>query len=229
MIWCCEWGCYCDRFVHIIIWYNEQWHKCGQELLPVYAWHIWIADRKLKYKSEWMTWQLGMFSIQVWGIFILAQYKTYQFHVSSTSMIKFKLPRTPAYTMFTLRPGQGELPPPYLCHPLFPEPQMIGTCPTQLHYKIKICIIYDLCIRLCVNVAEDDWCYLHVQVFHMCNEGCKSSNPIKTCSHAEIDKSILGENHHSGSWVYLLSLHPRPLPSDHFIISFFKCCDLVPL
>ena len=117
----------------------------------------------------------------------------------------------------------------YLCQPLFPQPQMIGESSTQPHYKISTFTIGDLCIRLCVSVAEDAWCYLRVQVFHMCNKGCKSSNPIKTCSHAEIDKSILGENHHSGSWVYLLSLHPRPLPSDHFIISFFKCCDLVPL
>ena len=170
-----------------------------------------------------------MFWIQVWCILILAQYKTYQFHISSTSMIKFKLPLNSAYTMSTLRPGQGELLPPYLCHPLFPEPQMIGASPTQLHYKIKTCIICNICLILCVNVAEDDWCCLRVLGFHMCNKGCKLSNPLKTYSHAEIYKSILGENQHSGRLGYLLSLHPHCLPSNHLLAWFFKCCDLVPL
>ena len=135
MIWFSEWACYCDMCV-LISWENKWWQQSKQELLPIYAWYIWLANRKLKYKSWWMTSQSRMFWIQVWYILILTQYKIYQFPMSSTSMIKFSLPLNPIDTMPMISPGQGELPLPYLCHPLFP--QMIGASPTQLHYKIKL-------------------------------------------------------------------------------------------
>ena len=74
--------------------------------------------------------------------------------MSSTSMIEFNILLNPTDTMPMLSPSQEDLPPPYLCHPLFP--QMIGASPTQLRYKIKKCIILGHHIRLCVNAANDD-------------------------------------------------------------------------
>ena len=74
--------------------------------------------------------------------------------MSLTLMIKLILPIDSTDTMHMLGPGQGDILPPYVCHPLFP--QVIGASPTQIYHKIQKSIIFDDHVRLCGDVANDD-------------------------------------------------------------------------
>ena len=159
-----------------------------------------------------MTLRPGMFWTQVWYILIMTWYKIYSFPMSLTLMVKLILPIDSTDTTHMLGPGQGDILPSYVCHPLFP--QVIGASPTQIYHKIQKSIIFDDHVRLCGDVANDDWGYLlRMQVVHiMFNEGYKASNPLKTCSHHGTYKSILRETQKSGRWGYILSLHLHHIP-----------------
>ena len=154
----------------------------------------------------------GMFWTQVWYILILTWYKIYSFPMSLTLMIKLILPIDSTDTTHMLGPGQGDILPSYVCHPLFP--QVIGASPTQIYHKIQKSIILDDHVRLRGDVANDDWGYLlRMQVVHiMFNKGYTAFNPLKTCSHDATYNSIPRETQKSGRWGYILSLHLHHIP-----------------